>query len=162
MYGDISIYPPVTDLDAASSILLPFTISIPEYFEAIMLYLSTSQWCWFREKLTPNHYARCYGPPRNLLFYVAIFEPGDKFYKVSGTAIIQPLLHPQKFIWPQSLLHAWLPSVGVFCEKKSDTNGHLLGFVPHTYFFLFDPFTNIFTLFRNILLIESLFSIMYT
>ena len=31
---------------------------------------------------------------------------------------------------------------GVF-RKKRDKNGHLFGFVPHTYFFLFEPFTNI-------------------
>ena len=29
--------------------------------------------------------------------------------------------------------------------KKHDKNGHLLGFVPHTYFCVFGPFTNIFT-----------------
>ena len=43
----------------------------------------------------------------------------------------------------------WTPkddsrAIGVF-RKKRDKNGHLLGFVPHTYFFLFDTFTNICT-----------------
>ena len=37
-------------------------------------------------------------------------------------------------------------------RKKSDKNGHLLGFVPHPHFCLFDPFTNICTSFRNTLL----------
>ena len=38
-----------------------------------------------------------------------------------------------------------------FTEKR-DKYGHLLGFVPHTYDCLFDPFTNICTSFRNNLL----------
>ena len=38
--------------------------------------------------------------------------------------------------------------------KKHDKNGHLLGFVPHTCFSLFDLFINIFILFRSTLLYE--------
>ena len=41
-------------------------------------------------------------------------------------------------------------------RKKRDKNGHLLGFVPHKYFFLFDPLANICTSFRNTLLYYSL------
>ena len=37
-------------------------------------------------------------------------------------------------------------------RNNHEKNGHLLGFIPHTYFCLFDPFTNICTLFRNNLL----------
>ena len=65
------------------------------------------------------------------------------------------------FITPQTtvfffLLSVWiffscLHSMGVF-RKKRDKNGHLLGFVPHTYFILFDLFMNICTLFRSTLL----------
>ena len=40
---------------------------------------------------------------------------------------------------------------GVFLEKTWK-NEHLLGFVPHMYFFILNPFTNICTSFRNYLL----------
>ena len=39
--------------------------------------------------------------------------------------------------------------IGVFRKIKCDKNRHLLGFIPHTYFCIFDSFTNIFTSFRN-------------
>ena len=42
-------------------------------------------------------------------------------------------------------------------RKKCDKNRHLLGFIPHTYFFLFGLFINICTYFIRTLLHESLF-----
>ena len=44
---------------------------------------------------------------------------------------------------------------------KYDKNEHLLGFVPHMYFCLFDLFTNICNSFRNTLMYYSIFSSMY-
>ena len=47
--------------------------------------------------------------------------------------------------------HVKKPSMMTFlmCSaKKHDNNGHLLGFVPHVYFCLFDPFSIICTSFR--------------
>ena len=37
-------------------------------------------------------------------------------------------------------------------KKKRVKNGHLFGFILRTYIYLFDPFTNIFILFRNTIL----------
>ena len=51
---------------------------------------------------------------------------------------------------------AVMPSRGVFCKKR-DKNRNLLGFVPHTYFYLFDPFTNICTSYRKIFCINHYF-----
>ena len=60
-----------------------------------------------------------------------------------GEAAPPPFFHHDWYSWH-------LPG-GVFCQKR-DKNQHLLGFVPHMYFCLFDPFTNICTLFRNTVL----------
>ena len=43
--------------------------------------------------------------------------------------------------------------IKAYSTKKRDKNGHLFGFVPHKYFCLFDPFTNMFTSSINIFLL---------
>ena len=49
---------------------------------------------------------------------------------------------------------------GVF-RKRRDQKGNLLGFVRHKYFCLFDPFTNICTLFINTILINNYYSMYF-
>ena len=46
-------------------------------------------------------------------------------------------------------------------REKCDKDGHSLGFVPHTYFSLFDLFINICTSFGITLIYKSLFSSIY-
>ena len=50
------------------------------------------------------------------------------------------------------ILDPRLTPLGRVPQRKRDKNGHLLGFAPHKYYSIFDPFINICTLFKSTLL----------